>query len=462
MRHFCVSFCVFFLVLTGWPAVAHQGHSHDSSEGDVAIQVQEQFLKYLKSAESAEKFTTEAYVTVNGRRYVLNSEFYELLRLSLKAAAPDVCGSCVAEEVKAKSSISKFAKKWGDKVRDLFGVHTVAYGSQFIDEYGFAAGAGYVLMEVLEHTFLGPLGICPILNLYYLSMLDTIKQGQFVFQSAYKQSLGKAVYLAFRSAFESMRLNSSLKHPTFKYNDGAEGEPAAEGLMSWSIFKDVRKAQGRYRWFLWDSWLDERLSRRTLWPSAYMNMDLEKKSPHSHHEHDGHDHAPFKMLMARQLEEGTKPLLKCESTSCNHDDPISEDRLKDIYFIADVEQPQIQRFINASLLQDVLLFEAQALSVQFRAELMEKRADMGAWQLVKKARQFNRLNIKIKKFGATLKALAMLSQGVGDSQKEQSIKNLREILDIFQKASHLREHDQSLLLLLEDIEKLLSCQELLT
>jgi len=463
MHHFLISACVFFLFSVSAPVWAHPGHSDNSGDAEIAIQFHKQFLKYLKDPDGAADLTTDAYVTINGHRYALNSSFYELLRLAIKAAAPEVCSSCVVKEVQEKSDRFKFLKKWVGKFRNLFSINTVAYGEKLVDEYGYAAGAGYVLMEILEHTFLGPLGFCPILNIYYLSMLDNIKQGQYVFQSTYKQSVFKAVYFSFRSAFETMRLNHALKNPVFKPKDDAIGAPV-EGHMSWDIFKGVRKTQGRYGWFLWSSWLDTKLSSRTLWPSAYMSFDVEKSGSQQH----GHDHeSPFKMLMMSGVpEEGTKPFLSCESTSssfsCDHDEPISEDRLRDIYFILDAEQSQIQRYIIASLLQDVLLFEAQALDVQIQAELTSKRAENGTWDYLRKGTRFNRLNAKIKKYGASLKSFAMSSTSVSEVQKEQAVKNLRDMLDIFQKASLLREQEQSFSPLLEDIEKLLTCQDLLT
>lgn len=454
MRRILILIFVFFLCGT---AQAHEGHSHDAGDNDIAIQVHKQFLKYVTEPSGAKDLTADAYVTINGHQYALNSSFYELLRLTIQAVAPDVCSSCVVEEVKAQSHFKKFVKIASDKVRDFFSINTPAYGAKIVDEYGYAAGAGYVLMEMLEHSFLNVLGICPILNVYYLSMLDTIKQGQHVFQYTYKQSVFKAFYFSFRSAFETVRLNRALKSPVFKLKEQGLG-PVAEGYMSWGNFKEVRKTQGRYRWFMWSSWLDKKLSRRTLWPSAYLTLDVEK--PSSHH---GHDHgSPFKMLLVAQPEEGTRPFLSCEGTSCNYDDPISEDRLNDIYFIADAESPQVQRYINASLLQDVLLFEAQALDVQIQTELTENRSRLGNWDYLWKSVKFHRLNVKIKKYGAFLKTMAMSSRPISEEQKELAIKNLKEILAIFQKASLLKEEEQSFVPLIEDIEKLLNCQDLLT
>lgn len=487
-----LSVSVFFLFLSGVPTFAHEGHSHDASDAAVAIQFHQQFLNYLKSSDFGQTSGSQAYVEINGQRYPLNSSFYELLRLTLKAADPEACGSCVVEEVKQQSHNAKFLNKVTEGLKELFSMQTVATSGAFLDEYGYAAGVGYVLMEVLEHTAMGPLGICPLLNLYYLYTLDMIKQSQYVFASTYKASIPKALYFSFRSAFETVRMNRALKRPIFI---PAGEDHIQEHRKTWSEFKKLRKEQGRYRWFMWQSWLDKKLSKRTLWPSAYVHFDLDKVDAHA-----GHAHAsPFKLLQAQPFDGKPSGLsfLKCETTSNCHEDSVAMDwwqtliaddqdifrkvyeqlnseskseeeltsfayRIRDVLFIASAKEPVAARFLSASALQDILTFEFQALETIFQNELNSTRATLSTWQYISAVRRFHKLKITIKKYGASLKAMAMEKEQVPVYELHQSLMDLGRILGIFEKASSLIEREQPMIHILAPISEFKSCQELLT
>ncbi len=479
---------VFFLFSFGAPAFAHEGHAHSESDENVAVQIHEEFLHYLKSSEFNSGPSQDVAIEINGRRYLLNSSFYELLRLTLKAASPETCGSCVVEEVKKQSRTKEFLSKVKEGVKELFDRQTVARGATFLDEYGYAAGVGYILMEVLEHTAMGPLGICPILNLYYLYALDVIKQSQYVFVSTYKTSIVKAIYFSFRSGFETFRLNRALKKPVFENEDGASQK-------SWNEFKTLRKEQGRYKWFLWKNWLDQKLSKRTLWPTAYLTLDLEKADAH-----EGHEHAsPFKLLQAQPLDGKPSGLsfLKCETVNCSQEDSrarewwndldasdhklyrevyerfqstsVSDEelisfafRLRDIRLITDAQHPIEERFLAASALQDVLIFEFHAIEAIYHKQLNAVRNQMSVWQYIKAFKRFHNFKVKIKKYGSFLKSLAMEKEQVPVYLYRQALLDLSSILGLFEKASSLIERQTSLTHLLDPIYGLNSCQDILT
>ncbi len=489
LRNLILSY-VFFLFCVSAPAMAHEGHSHSEADEDVASRIHEEFLHYLKSSEFGVSHASQAYIEINGRRYELNSSFYELLRLTLKASSPETCGSCVVEEVKQQSAKQDFLRKVSQGVQELFTRQTLARGGAFLDEYGYAAGVGYVLMEVLEHTAVGPLGICPILNLYYLYALDVIKQGQYVFASTYRTSIAKAIYFSFRSAFETFRLNKALKRPVFVVRDNEHEQPFA-----FSDFKKLRKEQGRYNWFMWQNWLDNKLSRRTLWPSAYINLDLDQSDSH-----EGHAHAsPFKLLQAQPFDGRTSGLsfLKCVTTACTQEDSQAMDwwqslpeaeqdlyrevyalfqsnteseeeltsfsfRMRDIGLITDAKQATESRYLVASALQDILIFEFQALESLYQKELKKMSRDLSLWQYVGSLRRFHQLKIKIKKFGSALKAMALEQEQVPVYKHRQALLELGSILSIFEKASSLQSRGGPLSDILSSIRRMNACQELLT
>jgi hypothetical protein len=296
----------FFFLQGGNLALAHD---HSSSHDAWTEQFYQQFLRYHRSENFLEtqgsSFKSHSYLRVWGEKIPLNSEFYQLMRVSLHSLSQEYnefCDHCLVKEVEKKAQDSH----WLEKVETKLNAFTELRGtiSGIKKEYGRMALVGYVIMEMLEHTFLGPLGICPILNMVYFSSLDTVKSMlqvlkfsrdfRFLSLPSVTQSIktGVKIFLLKRRASQIFY----EFHPQLRqvYHDEELSKVTARHLqrkfkkhffwqeteidhlrVSLKEYKKLSTEQKRKRWLYWKTEIQRQFSRRLLWPIAYQELVLD-------------------------------------------------------------------------------------------------------------------------------------------------------------------------------------------
>jgi len=265
------------------------------------------FIRYHKDIEhiNSGPIRSEAFIKIGSQKFPLNNDFYELMRLSLRSVAQEYnefCDTCLVEEVKKKSQDRTWIQNIESKIDSITEMRAAISGVK--REYGNMALVGYLMMEMLEHTFLGPLGVCPILNVVYFSSLDVIKSmvQSFRFSRDFRllgvPSITQSIQLGMRIFLFKKRASKILYefHPQMRksLSNGNNSEVTAKHLSKkfnfWIFWKKdsidrvsvsnreyrkLSKRQGRLRWLYWQTELQSLYSRRLLWPIAYQELILD-------------------------------------------------------------------------------------------------------------------------------------------------------------------------------------------
>lgn len=312
------------------------------------------FIQYQKSTstQTTPHLESQSYLKVWGQTLPLNSQFYELLRYSLHSVASgynDFCDTCLIEEIKTKSKDPHWVTRIENKLNALTEIRAEISGIK--QEYGNMALVGYVMMEVLEHTFLGPLGVCPILNVIYFSSLDTFKSMGQVFKysrdfktfglPSFTQSLsaGLKIFILKRQALKvtyqfnpqarstcqaspSSSLSAQHIHNKFKKYFFWQKDEINQIKVSKKQYVKLSKQQKRKRWLYWQTELQKQYSRRLLWPIAYQELVLNPN------------------------------LDKISNQNKSDSDYESFDIRQDLKFIFSVQEHPYQRFLTALYVQE--------------------------------------------------------------------------------------------------------------
>ncbi len=283
-------------------------HEVNGQDRDIMNTFYQQILNYSQSYSHIVKFNGEpvSQIEMNiwGHKIPLNSQFYELLRISLRSVSltyNEFCESCIYAEVKERASDKKFVEVIEDKIDDMTELRALI--SSVKKEYGYMALVGYVIMEMLEHTILGPLGVCPILNAVYFSSLDTFKTMGQVFKysrdfeflsmpslynsvrSGIKLTLLKkrasSVLLSFDSQSRSVCETSTYSNVHYKHLEKKmkkmffwQNETIDHFRIKYSEYKKISKKQKRLKWLYWQTNLQKLFSRKLMWPMAYQELIL--------------------------------------------------------------------------------------------------------------------------------------------------------------------------------------------
>ena len=297
---------VFIVVLLVFLTQIAKAHSGSDLGEEWADKFYRNFIRYHHQVEQNNSGATMSHSSIRiwGQKFPLNNEFYELMRLSLSSVASEYnefCDTCLVDQVKQKSADVTWIQSIEDKINSLTEMRASISGVK--KEYGNMALVGYVIMEMLEHTFLGPLGVCPILNVIYFSSLDVFKSMIHVFRFSrdfrllgvpsltqsietgvriflFKKRATK-VYYEFNpqmrevltkpgvSEVTAKHLNQRFK-PRFFWHQSL----VTQIRVSVKDYKKLSKNQGRKRWLYWQTELQSLYSRRLLWPIAYQELIL--------------------------------------------------------------------------------------------------------------------------------------------------------------------------------------------
>lgn len=317
---------VLLLITTILMLLGHELLAHD--EQDPAEiwtkQFYQNFINYhLKSQQpNLNPVHSSPSLRVWGQKIALDSQFYELMRWSLKSVSTDFnhfCDTCLIEEVKQQATNPHWVTQIETKLNSLTELRASIGGIK--QEYGHMALVGYVMMEVLEHTFLGPLGICPILNVIYFSSLDTFKSmGQSFNSSRDFRRLGlPSLTLSIRTGLKIFLLKKQAKNIVFEFSPQARSQCTAletNSLATQHIQHKLKKTffwqenqvsqlsaklkhyiklskkQKRYRWLNWKTAIQKQFSRRLLWPIAYQELVLDPSLNFIFHPTDLEDVTP--------------------------------------------------------------------------------------------------------------------------------------------------------------------------
>jgi hypothetical protein len=302
--------CFFLLSLILLNSAESFGHEASGVNSEQKVWLEKfyiQFLKYHSTIPTDDEKASriEPSIKVWNTKLPLNNEFYKLMQLSLNSVAHEYnefCDTCLVNKVKEKAKHHGWVQMIENKLNEITEFRATIQGIK--REYGYMAIVGYIMMEMLEHTFLGPLGVCPILNAIYFSSLDVFKSMLHVlkysrdFRFLGIPSIAQAIQAGMRIFLFKMRATKILYEFDPQMRKVSEKPGVSQKVLdhlnrqfrSWWFWKNVNpisevtitnkaynklsRQQERKKWLYWQTELQSLFSRRLLWPIAYEEIIL--------------------------------------------------------------------------------------------------------------------------------------------------------------------------------------------